>query len=140
MQPGDVYCDPLFYRGDDGVSRAKYMLILAMPAGDDIVARLLTSRAHGRPERPPCFHGLPYPGYYLGVLPAPLGRKTWLDLRYLADLESSEVQRMETRSELTRVLSLARPTLRNAIECVAAADDTTGAQERRLRDTLSTLC
>jgi len=58
VQPGDIYRHEAFYTDlSTGKLEPKYLLILAVPRGDDIVARLLTSRAHGRPETPPCFHG-----------------------------------------------------------------------------------
>jgi hypothetical protein len=69
MQSGEIYRHDAFYRDmESGQTQRKYLVILAHTDGGDIVARLLTSRAHGRPENPPCFHGLPYPGFYLGVM------------------------------------------------------------------------
>ena len=56
---------------------------LAVLPGGDLVGRDLTSRAHGRPVAPPCYHGDPYPGFYLGILGGQLQRESWLDLRTL---------------------------------------------------------
>jgi hypothetical protein len=69
MVPGRIFRHEQFYLDrDTGLLRPKYFLVLAVQSSGDCVARLLTSRAHGRPEDPPCFHGTPYPGFFLDVL------------------------------------------------------------------------
>ncbi len=80
---GHVYRDSAFYvEPQTGELKPKYFLVLAAPERGDIVVRLLTSRYAGmRPENPACFHGDPYPGFFLGVLGGELGAKSWLDLR-----------------------------------------------------------
>ncbi len=94
MQVGEIYRHEAFYLNQEsGEFEPKYLLLLATLPSGDFVARLLTSRAHGRPEDPPCFHGNPYPSYYLGVLGGPLGAKSWLDLRFLEDFDELEFQR-----------------------------------------------
>jgi hypothetical protein len=139
VQPGDIYRHAAFYLGDTGEIKTKYLLVLAAPINTDVVARLLTSRPHGRPETPPCYHGLPYGGYFLGVIGAPLVRKSWVDLRYLGDLDPIDARAEQTRGILTRISTLPREALRAVIECVAAAEDTTRRQEKHLRDTLAAL-
>lgn len=140
MQPGDIYRHEAFYLDETtGELEPKYLLVLAVPNGDDIVARLLTSRAHGRPETPPCYHGLPYGGYFLGVPGEPLTGKTWVDLRPFDDLDPAEFRKREADGILARVRELPPATLRAVIECVAGSDDTTRRQERHLRDTLVSL-
>lgn len=139
MQPGDIYRHATFYVGDTGQIKAKYLLVLAAPANADVVARLLTSRPHVRPEAPPCYHGLPHGGYFLGVLGAPLVHTSWVDLRYLGDLDPIDARADQTRGILTQVSTLPREVLCAVIECAAAADDTTRRQEKYLRDTLAAL-
>jgi hypothetical protein len=140
VQPGDIYCDQAFYPDPaTGEPLPKYLLVLAVPRGDDIVARLLTSRAYGRPEQPPCYHGPPYGGFYLGVPGAPLTEKTWVDLRFQGDLDPIEFGRRVDTGVLARVGALPPATLRAVLDCVASADDTTRRQETRLRDTLAGL-
>ncbi|MEO5626428.1 MAG: hypothetical protein ABIQ70_10515 [Dokdonella sp.] len=139
MKPGEIHCDTEFYVSASGELAAKYLLVLANPPGDNIVARLLTSRAYGRPESPPCYHGAPYGGYFLGIPGTPLTQKTWVDLRYLDDLDPDEFRKREARGILARVGTLPAVTLRAVIDCVAGAEDTTRQQERQLRDTLATL-
>lgn len=139
MQPGDIYRHAAFYVGDTGEIKTKYLLVLAAPIHADVVVRLLTSRPHGRPEAPPCYHGLPYGGYFLGVIGAPLVLKSWVDLRYLGDLDPIDAHANQTRGTLTRVAVLAHETLCAVIECVATAEDTTRRQEKYLRDTLAAL-
>jgi hypothetical protein len=71
--PGQIFRHTRYYRDDSGW-QTKYLLVLTGTA-DDFVIRLLTSRAHGRPEQPPCYHGDPYPGFYLGIIGGALGGK-----------------------------------------------------------------
>lgn len=138
---GHIYRDDAFYADPlTGALRTKYFLVLAAPPRGDIVARLLTSRyASQRPEAPPCYHGDPYAGFYLGVLGDPLGSKSWLDLRPLHDLDRWDFAKHEEAGRLTDVMALSMPQLRAAMECAAAAEDTTRAQERTIRDTLAAL-
>ena len=140
MRPGDIYRDEAFYlETSTGELKPKYLLILAAPGNDDIVFRLLTSRAHGRPETPPCYHGRPYGGYFLGVPGSPLTEKTWIDLRPSDDLDPAEFHRREKSGVLALVHTLPIEILMAVLECAAGADDTTRHQERHLRDTLAAL-
>lgn len=61
MIVGDVYRHERFYPdATSGQLMPKYLVVLALPAGGDIVARVLTTRwPEHRPEVPPCFHGDP---------------------------------------------------------------------------------
>ncbi len=60
VNPGEIYRHSTFYRDPEtGTLEPKYLIALSLTRGEDIVARLLTSRPHGRRESPPCFHGLP---------------------------------------------------------------------------------
>lgn len=138
---GHVYRDAAFYADvETGELKAKYFLVLAAPDRSDIVFRLLTSRyADIRPEQPPCFHGDPYPGFYLGVLGGTLGAKSWLDLRRQDDMDHWDFRRHEESGRIRRVIDFAPTVLRLALTCAAGADDTTRAQERAIRDVLATL-
>jgi hypothetical protein len=115
----------------------KFMLALARTPGDDIVARLLTSRQHGRREDPPCFHGLPYPGFYLSVLGGLLSTKSWLDLRYLDDVDSANASQLTRKVVLGVVMTLEIELFTQTLDCAAPADDTSIAQERCIRDRLA---
>lgn len=140
MEVGEVYRHARFYRDVTGQLCAKYLLVLAMSDNDDVVTRLLTSRYEGiRPEQPPCHHGDPYPGYFLGILGGALNHKSWLDLRVFDDLDASELRRNLAEGVLTLTCRLAGRQLRAALECAAAAEDTTRFQERRIRDALARL-
>jgi hypothetical protein len=139
MLPGEIYRDTEFYVTERGELAPKYLLVLATPAESDIVARLLTSRPYGRPEAPPCYHGLPYGGYFIGIPGAPLTQKTWLDLRYLDDLDPDDFRKREAKGILIRVTALPIELLREVLRCVAGADDTTQQQERCLRDALDAM-
>lgn len=122
-----------------GELKAKYLLVLAVPAGSDVVARLLTSRQHGRPVAPPCFHGMPYPSYFLGIPCRPLTANTWLDLRHLDDLDPDDLAKLIRKTIISIDGSLSAPVLRPALDCAANADDTTRLQSRWIRDALAAL-
>jgi hypothetical protein len=139
MRPGDIYEVPAFYADPlTGELRTKYVLILAAFRDRDLVARLLTSRAHGRPEHPRCFHGHPYPGFFLGVPGRSLEMPTWIDLRALDDIDRNEFA-LRIKRDVRIAGSVPRDLLIEAMECVAASDDTTRGQERALRDSLASL-
>lgn len=143
LQPGTVLHHPRFYvDAETGELKPKYLVVLAPARGGDVVWRLLTSRhALMRPEQPPCHHGDPYPGFYLGVIGTAhrLGKKSWLDLRGFDDGDGLEVARLLRDDELAIVTTLTGELLRAAIVCAAGADDTTSAQERAMRDQLAVL-
>jgi hypothetical protein len=140
MRVGEIYRHAAFYPDPrTGESLAKYLVMLARLPGGNIVARLLTSKAHGRPESPRCFHGHPYPGYYLGVLGGSLGTKSWVDLRRFKDIDEVDFSRELRAGVVTLTTTLAPAELRPVLECVAAAEDTTQLQERALRDHLAAM-
>jgi hypothetical protein len=140
VRPGEIHRHSAFYRNSEtGELEPKFLVALARTPGDDIVARLLTSRPHARPEDPPCFHGMPYPGFYLGVLGGPLSTKSWLDLRYLDDLDSVDAMRLQKNGVLNLVMVLEVNAFTDVLACAAGADDTTLFQERCIRDELAKL-
>lgn len=125
---------------ETGEFAPKFFVVLAAPPKDDIVFRLLTSRYTGaRPKDPPCFHGAPYQGFYLGVLGGALAQPTWVDLRRCEDLDRWDVARDEADGMIQQVMQLDNALLRPAMECAAASDDVTQRQERLIRDALAKL-
>ena len=138
MDAGEIFEHHYFYR-DPGTRawQRKYFVVLAVNPAGDIVARLLTSRPHERPEQPPCFHGPPYPGFYLGVIGGCLVAKSWVDLRYLDDLDAMSVERDLATGTVIGVGQVSRSQLIPLLECAAAADDTTRMQSRAILDALS---
>lgn len=140
MQPGEIHHHRHFYLDrETGEFRGKFLLILAEMPGGDLVVRLLTSRPRGRPTAPPCYHGDPYPSFYLGVLGGPLQRESWLDLRLLNDFDGDQVAKEAARGDLSFVMALDPTVFRDALDCAAAASDTTRMQERAMRDLLAKL-
>jgi len=140
VQSGELYRHAAFYRSSEtGQLEAKYLVVLAtLPAGD-LVARLLTSRPHARPEDPPCFHGRPYASFFLGVPGGQLSAKSRVDLRYLDDFDELEFQRRLNSRRIVPVMSLAKGVLAGLLDCAAGAEDTTRLQERAIRDALAKL-
>lgn len=140
MDSGEIYRhDRLYIDAATGEIRAKYMLMLAPTRAGDWVARLLTSRQNMRPRNPPCFHGDPYPGYFLGVPGGPLSFDTWVDLRGMQDVDADDVRTLLAKNCMHLILRLPRETLVGVLDCAAGAIDTTGQQERALRDALARL-
>lgn len=140
MAPGEIYRHDRFYADlETGELLRKYFVVLAILPSSDFVVRLLTSKAHGRPESPKCFHGHPYPGYFLDVPGGELGTKTWVDLRHLDDVDSGNVQQLIKRKVITRSMTIPTADLSSLLECVAAAEDTTRRQEQAIRDLLATM-
>jgi len=141
LEPGTIIFNPHAYIDPATQTyRAKYLLILAYAkGGHDLVWRLLTSRSHSRPEQPKCYHGLPYPGFYLGVISPKhgLGTKSWLDLRFFPDGDLKEIRRDVNSGILRHTCSIEHRLLKEAALCVAGADDTSAIQESSIRDHFS---
>jgi hypothetical protein len=138
MVPGRIYRHERFYLDrETGLLKPKYFLVLAVAASGDCIARLLTSRAHARPEQPRCFHGMPYPGYFLGVPGHGLELPTWVDLRFLEDFDGPGFRRLMASRVISAVLDLPTDTFADLLDCAARADDTTRYQERAIRAELS---
>lgn len=138
MVPGRIFRHERFYLDrETGLLKPKYFLVLAIDASDDCIARLLTSRAHARPEKPRCFHGMPYPGYFLGIPGQGLEFPTWVDLRFLEDFDGLDFQRLVVSRVISAISDLATETFVELLDCAARADDTTRYQEQAIRAELN---
>jgi hypothetical protein len=137
---GAIYRHEAFYRSaGTGRLEPKFLVLLATLPSNDLVARLLTSRSHGRPETPNCYQGRPYASFYIGVLGGLLHTKSWVDLRYLDDFDGIEFNRRLGGGRIRPVTSLSQEVLVPLLDCVAGAEDTTRLQERAIRDELARL-
>jgi hypothetical protein len=130
--PGQIYRHIKYYEDATGW-QTKFLLVLSADT-DNVIYRLLTSRAHGRPENPPCYHGDPYPGFYLGVVGGPLSAKSWLDLRRQDDYDYRQFVSDLIAGTLVREEALSLPLLCQALDCAANAEDTSMQQTRQMRD------
>ena len=140
MAAGAIYRHEGFYRSaETGRLEPKFLVLLATLPSNDLVARLLTSRSHGRPETPNCYQGRPYTSFYVGVLGGLLHTKSWVDLRYLDDFDGIEFNRRLGGGQIRPVTSLSQEVLVALLDCVAGAEDTTRLQERAIRDELARL-
>ena len=68
-----------------------------------------------------------------------MAEKSWLDLRGSEDFDSGEFRAELAGKILEPVTRLGGAVLRAAMECAAAAADTTLAQEQAIRDQLACL-
>lgn len=132
VAPGQIYRHTRYYRDDSGW-KTKYLLVLAADA-DNLVYRLLTSRAHARPEIPPCYHGDPYPGFYLGLIGGSLSAKSWLDLRRQDDYDRRKFSADVEAGLVTLEITVAVAQLCAALDCAANAQDTSRHQTGQMRD------
>lgn len=132
--PGEIYRHNHFYRNEQGGWEPKYLVVLAFSPGQDIIYRLLTSERHGRPQTPPCYHGDPYPGYYLGVPGNPLTRPTWVDLRAADDYDRNDFDTDLATGALQLINTLPLPVICEVLACTANAEDTTNQQNRAMLD------
>lgn len=136
--PGHIYHFGNFVF-NNGESKNKYLLVLAVSRSDDYIFRLLTSRQHGRPTHPPCHCGNPYPSFYLDTAGGILSKQSWLDLGKQDDYYGPSFDSKLSAGQITLIGPIGKPLFRAALECVAQADDTTFAQEQALRDLIVTL-
>lgn len=136
MTPGQIYRHAHFYTGVNGEPKPKFFLILATGQGGDIINRLFTNGSSGtiRPENPTCFHGDPYPGFFLGVLGGCLSTKSWLDLRGQDDFDADFLALGIKKGIITLKDELTGAIFRDALLCAAAANDTSRSQEKAIRD------
>lgn len=114
----------------------KFIVILGIHADGDVVCRVLTSKSTGRNEAPSCFHGNPYPGFYIGI-PEPKGhlcKPTWLDLREHDDYDQGVFLDLVNRGELTFHINLDDNSLPQILDCAANADDTTKRQANCIKN------
>ncbi|HEA3131497.1 TPA: hypothetical protein RVR73_002822 [Aeromonas hydrophila] len=126
----DAYCPD-----ESGQPKTKYLLIIGFN-GDELVYKTLTSRSHGRPTNPFCFHGLPYPSYYMGV-PHPngiLSKESWLDLRETDDFPVLEFEQKISNGIIKYIFTLNQSDMCALLDCAARADDTTRRQSNAILD------
>ena len=132
--PGEIYRHDRFYRNEQEEWEAKYLVVLAFTPGRDVIHRTLTSRRNGRPETPPCYHGDPYPGYFLGIPGDPITRPTWVDLRGMDDYDSNDFGSDIASGTLRLIKTLPLQVICAVLSCAANAEDTTCQQHQALLD------
>ncbi|WP_397574224.1 hypothetical protein [Silanimonas sp.] len=139
IEVGGIFHHDAFYADpDSGELLGKYLLVLALPRGNDIVFRVLTSRhANHRPSG--CHHGDPYPGFALGVPGGELSKPSWVDLRAQDDYDIDVFRGRLGKAVIRHVMRLDAVPLRAAMACAAAADDTSNHQARCIRDAMAEL-
>lgn len=139
MRVGGIYRHEAFYADrESGELLPKYLVILALPHAGDVVFRVLTSRhASVRPQG--CHHGVPYPGFWLGIPGGELAQATWVDLREQDDYDPDVFRGRLEKGVIRPVLQLESGVLRSLLDCATRADDTTPRQERNMRDAMAAL-
>lgn len=130
---GQIWSCQAYCPDEHGKPKTKYLLILGFDNGE-LVCRTLTSRSHGRPVDPACFHGYPYPSFYIGVLQLGgyLNKDSWLDLRENEDYPESEFKKKISAGKISYVMTLQHPGICELLNCAAYADDTTKRQKKSI--------
>lgn len=129
--PGQIWLQSAHYIDADGIPHRKYLLVLAVEAGD-VTFRLLTSQPNGLSEQPRCQTSPPRDGFYLGVLGGDLAQQSWLDLGLEEDLDEQKFLDREKAKRLRYVFDLNGQLFCDALLCAAYAQDTTKKQARRI--------
>lgn len=137
-QPGDVYHFP-DYVFPDGETRDKLVVLLALTRADDWVLARTTSRQHGRPADPPCYHGYPYSGFYLHRADGVLRLPSWVPLDRFDPADAQEFGRYVAENRVTRKGRLQIPLFIALLECCAQVEDLQRMQEEAIRDVLGGL-
>ena len=139
MHVGCIYRHDAFYADSaSGEVRSKYLVVLALPPGADVVFRVLTSRYENlRPDG--CFHGMPYPGFALGVLGGELTKPTWVDLREQDDYDADVFRGRLAKGTIASIMQLAPQVLRAVTACAAGAAGTTRRQARYIQDQMASV-
>ena len=133
---GEVYLHADYYQNPDG-NNEKFLVILASCPAGDYIYKLLTSRENGRPRNPACYHGDPYPSYFLDTLGGIMRRESWVDLRAADDYDSYHFRSRVDDGIITLIGQIPHDELLALLECVAGSDDVTLRQERSIRDALA---
>ena len=129
---GEVWKHTAFYTDvNTGEELPKYLLILGFDSSRDVVYKLLTSRSGTRSQNPSCYHGDPYPGYYMGIL-LPTGslcKETWLDLRESENFDSYDFEALISSSTLSHVHTIPSDVLCPLLSCAAESSDVSRRQK-----------
>ncbi len=135
--PGEIFRHETFYADAQGNLQPKFLVVLAFTPSRDLVFRLLTSRQRDRRRDPPCFHGDPLPGYFVGILGGILDAESWVDLRPSEDYDGLSFEAERRNGTLRRIAALPQEMTRLVLDCAAQAPDTTNQQSRAIRDQLA---
>jgi hypothetical protein len=133
---GEIWRDSVY--PVSGGTKPKFLLVAAVDRYD-LLYCTATSRAHGRPENPACFHGDPYAGFFLGNPPfVPFTKLTWLDLQYgVTDADVTRFRAAVASGQTTLVGKTAPPLLCDALRCMRLC--ATKGQAKRLDAALVSL-
>lgn len=137
-QPGDVYHFP-DYVFPDGSSRDKFIVLLAVTRASDWIVVRTTSRQNGRPTHPPCYHGYPYPGYFVELADGLFRLPTWIALDRFDALDSKAFAARAKSRHVELKGRLGRSLFAGLLRCCVQSDDVTVLQDQAMREVLATL-
>jgi hypothetical protein len=132
-QPGELYHYPN-YVFPDGGQRDKFVLLMGKTRADDWILARTTTQPHGRSHNPPCYHGDPYPGFYINTAGGLLPKTTWVALDRLDDYDTRDFDTKAAQGKIALVGKLALNTFCQLLDCAIRAQDITAIQERAMRD------
>lgn len=139
--PGQIWRDDCYYLDrSSGECMPKYILILATDRSGDLVTAAFTSKSHGLPEDPACFHGPPRAGYFVGAPGSVLARPTWVDFSSLQDVDALDFDRWRSQGRVGLIpRALASALLCGVLRCLLGHQDTTRRQARLMADLASSM-
>ncbi len=134
MRSGEIWTH-LQYELSDGSYKPKHLIILGERNHRfEVLYARLTSRPNGLPDNPPCYHGNPRSGYYLGVPGGILNKETWVVFDDIAYLDSRDMRYL-TNSNLMAPTAIFCSLLR----CIQQSEDILGIQYDQIMDTIQSV-
>lgn len=135
---GFVYHDPNFpYQ--DGEAGNKLFVVLSLDVADNLIVARTTSRSDRKSWTYGCHNNDPYPNFFIpkdiGIFPD----NTWVSLNYLTEFDQLQFDNKVAVGLIEKKNELPKRLMRELLECAAAAEGTTVAQERAIRDILAKL-
>lgn len=142
FQPNTLWRDGQYYLdAASGEYMPKYVLILATSLnGDDALSAVLTSKSNGLRRDPPCDHGPPRAGYFIGVPGGGLTLPTWVDFSSVDDQDSFAFERRVVAGRVSKAaLTLPPPLFCQVLRCLTQSDDLVKRQHAWLAQTIQSL-
>lgn len=131
MKIGEIWTHQK-YQLSDGSYKPKHLVILGeCNQKYDLLYARLTSRSNGLPSDPPCYHGNPRSGFYLGIPGNRLAQHTWVVFDDISYLDSREVQYLQYTG-----LIVPNPIFCNLLRCIQQSEDILGIQYSQIMDTI----
>lgn len=141
LTPGQIWLDHQYYLDAHDQYKRKFILILANgPGSGDLIAVALTSKSHGLRENPPCDHGPPRSGFFIGILGGPMQLNTWADFSNFEDVDDQLVdRRLASGRYASTPTVLPKANFVALLRCAMQCDDLTKRQRQWLQNSVGAI-